>query len=339
MTKFSHENSFFCLVLIELLNLKAARKRSEMKTQNIQRELGSSLFIFEVMGLQYFSLKSMKDGKDRPTILRSIYMLCLLAIVLFMMINFIMSDKDISSERLNVKNVLMFAVQRSMHVCLIMVVCISIVQSFVTTKCTMQFYHNANKLKQLYFEEFKLVVDFTIIKKSVLKRLLATLLFFGVIHGSEIVFRLRSFNDIVPMFMGAIPVLFLLMIAFKFVLYVDFVNNQLRSLENLIKNIARPQPLKTVDNISYHLLHVKVMSISYDDLLIKLSSARKYYNIIYENGKLVNDTNGLTVLILLIDSVVAMTLAGYQSFVVIVGGMPLARLSGKFSYSNNNSIT
>lgn len=300
-----------------------------MKVSNIA-ELNSSLVIFELMGLQYFSLKllSNENLNDRPSIIRVVYMLALLILVSFFMVTFIASDVHMINGHITAKNVLTFAMQNCMNVGLILVVCTSLIQSLMSTQRAKKIYLNTNDIVQLYRQEFKLDIDFKRINRASTKKLLLMVAIFFTAHGTVTFIKVNSFEDKLTMLLSVVPIFFLLMVVFKFVFYVGIVNGQLKLLNEMLENIWMYHPIMTFDNIDFHVLtNVK----SRDDPLMKLRVLRRIYNITFEIGTLINNSNGLTILVMLINLVIALTAKGYQAFVIGVGGLPTDRVPGEFS--------
>lgn len=298
-----------------------------MKLPSMEEELNSSLVIFELMGLQYFSLKqlSKENQNDRPTVVRTIYMVVLLVLVSTLMLVFIWTNNNMAQEHITAKNVLMFMVQNSMNVGLFLVVCTSLIQSFMSTRLVMKIYFNIKDMLHLYLQEFGDVVDFKKVRRASLKRVFTMLTFFFITHGSTTFISMKSYDDVVIMLIGAIPLFFLLMVVFKFIFYVEMVNSQLKFLNEILMKVWTCQSTKFIDNIYFQVTKVKSVK-TFEDPLRKLRVLRRIYNIIHENGNLINDSNGLTILTMLVCLVAALTASGYEAFVIGVGGMSSDKL-------------
>ena len=298
----------------------------------MENELNSSLFILEMTGLQYFSLKLLvKDNsKDKITKYRLVYMVFLFFFVLTFVIAFVMADNIFVIESLTAKNVVMFAIQNSVNFGLILVVCTSFIQSYTSTEHIKKFYLNTKEISRLCLQEFKVSIDFKKIKFSIWKRLTLMMTFFLSLHIIVGFFHIKYLNEVYVLFVGMIPLLFFLMIVFKLTFYVELINRHLEFLEKLVSDISMYQPIKIIDNINFHLVTVKTVKPvkQPEDPLRKFQITRKVYNLIYENGVLINDSNGLTLLILLACTVVSLTTCGYTAFVIIVGGLPTKKAPG-----------
>lgn len=303
--------------------LEVQKKNRKMKVRAMEEEFNSSLVLFELMGLQFFSLKLLtrENMNDRPSFLRFFHMVILLVFVSTLMVVFMASNSyAITEENVTAKNVLNFAISNSMNVGLILVVSTSIIQSFMSTRCVKKIFLNVKDIMKLYRQELDVIIDFRRIKKSTLKKVLLVILFFISTHGTVTLIK-RNSNNAFPLLLGAIPVFFLHVVVFKFTFYVGMINSQLFFLNKMLGNISTcHQPIKFIDNVSFPVTQIKSIKL-FDDPLKKLRTLRRIYNIIYENGTLINNSNGLTILVMFINIVISLTASGYQAFVIVIGGL------------------
>lgn len=288
----------------------------------MEKELNSSLLIFEILGLQYFSLKSLKKENvtARPSIFRFLYMLVLVTIISALMICFIMFRTIPMDQKVTAKNALTFAIQNMISVCIILVVCISFLQSFVSTPLVKRIFLNSKEIAELVYNDFRIFIDLNKMRKATWRRLSIMLVFLCTVHGSITSVHLHSMKDVLFMFVLILPILFLLMISFKFVFYVRMVNIELKLLKNILDEIYTQLKLNQT-RIFVLPTALKIEEPPSEDRLQKLIVARRIYNLIYENGLLINSSNGLTILILLMTLVVTLTASGYELFVIMVGGL------------------
>lgn len=297
----------------------------------MEEELNSCLVIFELIGLQYFSLKTLvKDSNKKPSIVRTIFMVVLMVLMTILVVLFVTSeDLETDNQKVTAKNFITFAIQHSMNFGLILVILVSMVQSFMTTSKTKKLFLNVKEIAKLSYDEFNFTVNFKSIKKAALRRSYVLMTFFITVHFSTFFFRADSPEDVIPMLLGILPILYLLLIVYKFIFYVGMVNKQLNFVGKLLhETFKNPPPIKTIDNKNMHSLYVKPAKNCEEDHFKKLLATRKIFNLVYENGLLVNDSNGFTILIVLLDLVVALTASGYEIFVIIVGGLPVEKIPG-----------
>lgn len=302
-----------------------------MKAIKMEEDLNSCLILFELTGLQCFSLKSLTqdNAENRPSISRTVFMLVLFVFVNALVIFYVHHDHSIIEGDLTSKNVIIYVIKQSMNVGLVALLSVSFLQSYTSTQSIKKIYLNSKEIARLCLK-FKLNIDFKKIKKDAWKRIWAMLGFILVMHGSVMLAHLNCPNNILQLILGIFPMLFLLMIVFKFVFYVNIVNHQLQLLEKLFKDAMQYEPVKVIEsNIDVYLTQVKSSTPIDDKTLNKLRVVWKIYNVIYDNGALINQSIGLTVLSLLMGLVIALTVSGYEIFVTVVGGRPLQNIPGK----------
>lgn len=294
---------------------------------NMFQELNSCLVIFELIGFQFFSLKALNqtNHKDRPTTLRTIYMMTILVLLAIKMYFFIVMGIDIqkSNVKITAKNVVMLAIQRFMDFGLVLVIFTNLIQSFVSTRSIKMVFLNVKEIVQLAKNEFSFVVNFEKIRFATWKRFYIMLIGVGTFHSITAYLMFHNNQTIIPMLAAVVPVFFLIMIVYKFVFYVGMINNQLEFLAKLLENIFVRKSSKIVDNFPKK--HVK-----FDDPIRKLRAARQIYNFIYHNSTLINDSLGLTILVLLAVLVTSLTACGYKIFVIIIGGLPTDEIPGEY---------
>lgn len=304
---------------------------SKTKYSKIIGQLRNFGFLFEFMGLHYFSLEAFdeEESSDRPSLVRGVYFIIISTLILCFASLYILLDYEEMLKQFLDQNITTYAVQNSMKFGMILVVITSNVQSFLATKKIKNFYRNVESILDVMFIEFKMFIDFKKVCR-VSKLILAGIIsFFCLIHS---VLFVQSENDRTYLIAVAIfPVIFLLMTIFKFTFYVVIVNYQLESLKKVLVDIFKSQPFKiSTDSDDIIMSPKKIFSPSI--VSRKLISAKKIYNMLYENASLVNDSMGLTILNLLIVLVIAITASGYVIFVLLVDGKEQNKIPGNSGF-------
>lgn len=302
-----------------------------MKVPTLFKELNSALFIFELTGFQYFSLKSLtRDNLNtRPPICRTIYMLMLVFLVTGSMGFFSYLTSSMHQETLTAKNILMFTIEQSMNVGILLVISTSLIQSFTSTRKIKKIFLNTSEIIQLAKQIFNITVDIKKIRRDTWKRMLFLIALLVVINISTAIWHVESIFEFLFSFVVLIPTFFFAIVICKFVFYVEIVNKQLSFLEKLLRNLF--DDTHNISNSDF--IDVKQVKAS-NDPLTKLLALRNIYNLIFENGSLINDSFGITILIVLMTCVTSLTVCGYQAFVIILGGLPMDEVPSKFRYSS-----
>lgn len=287
------------------------REMSKKMKRSMEDELSGCLTIFEVMGLQYFSLKSLtnKTLNERPSALRTAYMLIIFTFVIMLMVLYIITDQFAMKETMSSKNALMFVVQHSMNMGMIIVVSTTIVQAYCSTRSMKQIFLNTKQIVQLCeLQEFRLELDFNRIKRETWKKFAAMVCFIATTHLTVFIANGAASGNY-SILLGMIPMLFLNTTVLKFVFYVGMINSQLEFLVKLLNDVFKRKPSRIMSNINFYLVNVKPVKTP-EDPMKKLRAVWNIYHVIYDNAALVNKSLGLTVLTILGCLVVAMTVSG-----------------------------
>jgi hypothetical protein len=292
----------------------------KMKAPRVDQELNGMLFFLEILGLQYFSLRSsMKEKRPvkMPSLFRGVHFIITLLLQSALMVGYIFSDTESLEKQVTAKNILTYTIQNSMKIGMLAVIIVSAAQSFISTRKIKAMYLNMQKLIDLSDADFGVHVDFNGIRHNAKRNTAAVSIFFLLTHGTMIVLEaMSSLERSLYILMGAPPIIFLLSTVFKFIFYVHMINAELDLLKKLIEGIFNV-PKVTILEKDINFIPVKAARDS-ESPFRKFVSAKKIYNMIYENAVLVNDSMGLTVLMLLIATVITLTASGYEMFVILV---------------------
>lgn len=137
-------------------------------------------------------------------------------------------------------------------------------------------------------------------------------------------------EDILQALLRMLSITFLRLSVSQFIFYVGLLNHELDSLNGLLHNFFNYKPIRIIDNFELYVTQVRSSQAS-DESLIKLRAAIKVYSHIFEIGSLISDSFGLTMLIMLINFVIAVTASGYEAFIIAVGGLVPDNIRGKSS--------
>lgn len=298
----------------------------------MEKELDSCLVIFEISGLQYFSLKSLtaENVKTRPSWVRLIYMLILLVSLTALILWQVYIENVESSKSVTTRNLLGFIIQQSMNLGLILVIVTTLIQSYTSTASMRQFYLNQKEIVNTYSRHFDIIIDFKKLKKMATRRGLVLIVFYFVINGIITVVHVETEKHLLLFAIALLPVLFLFMTVLKFLFYVSVVNEQLAFLMNYLEEIFKRDTINLIEDMNHRLIELKPRQMGpIDDHIRKLRSAVRIYGIIHENAGLINASIGWSVLSFLLCLTTATTVSGYQLFVIIVGGLSVDHLPSK----------
>jgi hypothetical protein len=225
---------------------------------HVLEELSSVLVILEVFGLQNFSLKSLTVKNSTNTSgLRVLYALALLIVVPSIVIFNVAINESLIPPQVNSRSLLMFIVQQSMNLGLLLVVCVSLIQSIASTRKVKKIFLNTKEIALTCQEEFRIVIDAKRIKNSALRRLANALSVPLVFHGAVTYSHADSTAEVIFMACNLIPILFLVMVVYKFVFFVGMVNSKLIFMRTLIEEVFNAKPIMIIDNINLKTLRLQ----------------------------------------------------------------------------------
>lgn len=276
--------------------------------------LNSIAFIFEVAGLQNFSLKSLTVMRNR-SVIRTGYTVVLLLSVAYA--NFLFTRPADISE-ITIKNLLIHLINRALNFGGTAIVCTSIIESFVYTQNFMKIFLNINEVSRLSLRELKIPMNLEQVKKSSWMILTVMVTILCVLHGSVTYVHIKVGNGYFWMAVGAAPMFLAIIINFKLVFLINLTNNQLDFLDKVMHEIFTARTLCSLKNRIVHLRPAYTENY-YEVKLRKLNAARKIYNLLTENVDLVNKSHGLTLLITVLNSVTLINISAFESMTLLLG--------------------
>lgn len=296
----------------------------------MEKELCDFLIVFEVVGLQYFSLRSLRDDEHgkRPSRYRLAHLVFMTIFVNSQIIGLILTDGFWSGD-LNVKGVLNFMIDHSMNVGYVMATFISLFQSYWSTENIKKVFFNNNKMVQIYRQEFDITTNLKKVRDNAVKKSVYLISFFAAIQAANIFANLKLNSSFLHMAFGMIPGIFLTLSVLKVLFYVSLVNHQLEFLKKTAERIIKREEVKTVEFVNRHVINVMPKpNMLKRDSMKKLQAAWKVYSMINENSEIINASLGWTVLTFLISLTIGLTVSSYKVFVILVGGLSLENLPG-----------
>lgn len=287
-----------------------------MKGSKLGDDLNGCLFIFEILGMQFFSLKSISqdDFKQRLSIFRITYFLVFCVIDLGFA--YFIIRGTLFLDKMTTKNVLTIIFLHLVYVTNLAAFLVGFVQSVTHTKIIKKFYKNFQELYEICYNDFNITMNFAQIRSLCFKKIWATIIFLGMIFAGYLATRKFFLDEKTLMWIIAnIITIFTTMTAIKYSLIVDFVNFQLSYLEKLFQATFKRQRCQII-------VTVQVFEKPDKEKLRKLNKALLIYSKICENAAIVNKSMGLTMLLILI---VAVTLITNEGFEICVGLMDETR--------------
>jgi hypothetical protein len=269
--------------------------------------------LFQICGHQFFSVKTLSSQNlnQYPSLFYSVYFIFVFVALTSQMVVFaLFASSDDIEVKLSPKTVLNYVVQHSMYVGLILIICVSAIQSYFATPLTRKIFWNCIKIARMCQEEFSYTIDHRLIRRKVFAYF-TFVVSFKLFFDMVLCFFQRTFeeeNVFARTFFAVVPLLYMYTTSFKFIFYVKLVNYQLLSLQKLVLQIPSAKT-NFPGRVGFYVKTIRPnKSIATAKKIVNL---RKIFNVIYDNSEFINRSMGITVLTIVAVMVIVITASGY----------------------------
>lgn len=308
-----------------VVELRSEKMEGRKKLFSIfENEFSLILKIFEVFGLQNFGSDQI-NVREKPSKYRFIYMIIRMMIMVTLMIFYILRLQSKHNNDYS-KNDLMIFIQRTMNIGMILSVILSIFQSYFATNELKKFYINSRKILCILNKDLNIDLNFNEIRRKIYIRLFfMCAIFTGFYSISGDFYEYFELTFI----LSYIPILFFIMTIFHYVFFVDITYHFLLAITKHMQLMSIENRVIEIMTVDYNkIIPVKPVNNS-DEKLRSLKLCRAIYNLIYESCSYINDSFGITILIMLMNIVIALTVSGYKIFIMVVENKEFHQFLGK----------
>lgn len=286
---------------------------------NFGKELDFIQVFFQLVGLQYFHYQDLAfSHKANRSTCQYLSMISRLLILMSFMALSVYGH--ITNRTHQDNSALMSLIQITLEMMKLVIVFLSVVQTFMATNKIKKFYENINEILNLFNDQFGTNLDFDKLRRRIKIRLL---IFSSAFTGLFLMMDEFKLHLLFSYF----PAILLVFFLFYFIFFVDILNQMLFMLVISIKSMS--------DNFKFHVSVLSNLEESksmyaihrLNSNLRKLKACRKIYNTILDNSNAINESFGLTLLLFLITNVLTLTVKGYEIFIKL------------FSLGNNENNT
>jgi hypothetical protein len=298
-----------------------------VKMDPVVKYLSHCSILFQLFGHQFFSVKTLSNENQKkfPSLTYTIYFVFVFIVLTSQMIIFSSFAAEEIHVELSAKTALTSAVQHSMYIGLILIICVSLTESFSSTPLIKKFFLNCLTVAKMCQDEFNKPIDHRRIRGNVLRHFLFIILFLVVSQNLLYIYE-KYFNQPRAFFQticAILPMTYLNTTGFKYVFYVKLVNFHLETIYEILPEMFNSP--KSLENI---LIIKPQRTYKSTSFCIKIRNLRKMYNIVYENSQIINKAMGKTVLTIVTVMVIVITASGYRMFLTVVGKLPVEKLGG-----------
>lgn len=300
-----------------------------MNVLKLEEKLHFFPFLFEILGLQYFSLKKLTSSNVNqcPSLWRKLQIVIMIALVILIFlsmicISLVRSEKN--DEAIMNKNILMTFLRKSMKFNWITYFVLSLTYSFTSTREVKMFYLNSREVMQMIYQDFNVTMDTQNINKAAWKRFVAVTTLFFLNYGTLFFQESGLITLLIRLLLGFPALVYFIMSFYRFLFLVEIVNSQLELLNSVLTSQFSSGEPQNAGNLIEHkvIISARPNNVSSSVLLYKIKTARKVFNLIQENGDHINSSNGLTVFAYLTLMMAISTSKCYDFFVLSMGDLP-----------------
>jgi hypothetical protein len=267
--------------------------------------------IFEIVGVQNFSLNQLNDDKLKFSIFRFcwIFMKIVGILVITKISSELFEDEDVADIK---TNPMLKLLETGMLALLLFTIIINIFKTYSATNDIKQIYlnfkksHNLipNKLPHITIEEMKKSkINFLI--KFIFIIFLVILLHFNNIYESK---------NVLILFLSGLPTFMVYLASFQVIFMIDLINQNLKMIKNLIEGIV--ENYKVTKRI---LIIIPRKPIEYQTMQM-LRVCRQMYNLMQETCMIINDVYGFFIIAEISACILYSTYGGYLLFGTLAGG-------------------
>lgn len=290
------------------------------------KNLSDCATLFQGFGYQFFSVKSLVLDQPRKysTLWNTIYFVVgFVFITTLAVVNAILTEEKEIQEKLSAKTALSFIIQHLFQAGLILIFCISSIQSFVSTSLIKNLYLNSFKISRIFDQQLSYSLDHSKIKKKLF------VLFFiisGFICIMSIFFGLNDpkFQHLRNIFTSLL-LHYLAVSVLKIWFFVELTNYHLENVYFKLENMS--VSTKFQQNLSFSIK--PVIPKKPRDVTSTVESLRKIYNTILENAEIINSSIGVTMLTIIVVMVIIITASFYRIFLIFDGRFPHQHIGGE----------
>lgn len=297
----------------------------------IEKEFKLFGALFELTGLQYFTLNDISKIQPQLSLLRYLYFVIIFVFIFcFSSLYLLLDYKDMLKSFMEQK-MTTFVVQNFMKFGIISVIISSTAQSFLNTEKIKCFFKNTSAVIDIMYNDFKTLTHFKSLQMVLRLLILGIVILFCFLHTFLF---LKTSEDRRWLLISTIfHVVLLFVTVLKFTFYVLIINYQLEMLQEVINNLFKNQSANSLSASRSCAASITSASKKMHFPCIvsnKLISAKKIYNLLFENANIINDCMGLIILNLLVVLVISITASGYVIFVLIVDDKESWKIQGKY---------
>lgn len=306
-----------------------------IKAEPLEHFLSGMTTIYEIMGLQFFSLSSvsLQDGFLQEDRVSKKHKFLILITVTALLVQITGIGSAIWLEKQNQQNdnvTTGLIVQFTAYSMMVFVVAVSILHSFAMTKQTKKIFRNFMKTSKIFAVELDEKIDDANLARRIKLSFIRVSSCFVVLTVLLLAFIYQ--HNQTNVFLWAVlvifPHFFLNVVDNYFMFFIMIVNENLKTIAKVLAKFQKMRETKKLSIVTTH-LYVKTERRSYDETFNSLLKLKRIYGIIADTTSLINKVMGLPFMLKLVLMILGNVSAGYKIYLALMGDVPVERIGGE----------
>lgn len=250
--------------------------------------------LFRAFGLQFFPLSKLQEKQSRRSVWNTLYFFVLVVIFSSLVTCFVLIGIENEEKIVKAKNFFNLLIKLTTDLGLILAIIVALTESYQKTEKMKKVLRKSKEIFMFCQLEFDHIIDYKKFKRKWLMTVAVWSLVFTIINLALTIESFLTGKRKTPLAILISLTLFLWIVIFKFVFFVDLVNFQMENLHKVIQ---------------------QKLFLERDKKSSKVIEARRLFQLIVEMGQLTNKISSVCVAIVTLIITTIMINTGYELLV------------------------
>lgn len=300
----------------------------------MENSLEGSTTVFQIMGLQFFSLNAeIFQNRQKDEISKKHKLLIALTVVMLTMqlygIYYAINLEKMKQQSENVLTGL--NVQFSVYILMIVVICVAIAHSFASTRKTKKIFSNLDQILKIFVNDIGENIDYRGLSRRFKWTLIKITLCFitSTVIVLGFIYNYNQSSIFLWALLAIYPYFFIALVHCHFMFYILLIKENLQCMYKVLEKLYKHQQTSMLIMDFRAALSAKLPRKTSDELFDKMIKLKKIYWILFETTSLINELNGPPFMNQLIVLILGNISAGYKVYLSLMGDIVIERTGGK----------
>lgn len=307
--------------------------------KDTQPSLSTCTVLFQIFGLQYFSLSSknflLPTSKSLLHKFAFIFIILLVTIEVFG-IGFVIDFERQQFEKEKNNNTKVnngFMIQYFSYFFMDFVVLAAAMHSWFTTVKAMKIYNNMDKIYKIFEGELGHTIKYDDFANKFKYIIISMIIIFTLVTISTLgfVFYHNQSSAFYWALLVIFPYLFVILSFMKFIFYMQIIDLNLEGIVDILRRAYNLKQINRIEAITFNESEQSTTQPENETIFDSVLILKKIYGILYETSIFVNEICGISSILQLITLIIGNTSAGYKVYLVSTLQLPVGRIGGEMN--------